>query len=257
MKIIACYKLVPEEQDIKVIPNLPVDTSNVNKKIGQFDLCAVEAAVQIKATQSDCSITALSIGADALAAPKACKDILSRGPDALTLVCDPKLEQALPHQTARVLAAAAKQEGFELILCGDGSGDLYAQQVGLLLGELLQVPCINGVSKILEVANGMVRVERELDDEVEELELSLPAVLAVSADINEPQIPSMKAILAAGKKPVNKLAYAELALEEIPQLVELVSITAPEQKARKQIIIEGDDEGQVVEFVGHIGNVLN
>lgn len=214
------------------------------------------AAVQIKATQSDCNITALSIGADALAAPKACKDILSRGPDALTLVCDPKLEQVLPHETARVLAAA-KQEGYDLILCGDGSGDLYAQQVGLLLGELLQVPCINGVSKILEVADGVVRVERELDDEVEELELSLPAVLAVSADINEPQIPSMKAILAAGKKPVNKLAYADLALEEIPQLVELVSITAPEQKARKQIIIEGDDDGQVAEFVGHIGNVLN
>ncbi len=74
---------------------------------------------------------------------------LSRGPDELIVVIDDQFEQALPQHTATALAAAAQKSGFDLLICGDGSSDLYAQQVGLLVGEALNIPAINGVSKIL------------------------------------------------------------------------------------------------------------
>ena len=90
---------------------------------------------------------------------------------------------------------------YDLVLCGEGSADLYAQQVGVQLGQLLNVPTINSVSKIVSVADGKVTVERTLEDEVETLEMPLPAVISVTSDINEPRIPSMKQILGAGKKP--------------------------------------------------------
>lgn len=68
------------------------------------------------------------------------------------------------------------------------------------MGEALNIPAINGVSKILSLTGSTLTVERELEDEVETLSIPLPAVIAVSTDINTPQIPSMKAILGAAKK---------------------------------------------------------
>ncbi|BDY03885.1 putative electron transfer flavoprotein FixA [Ferrimonas sp. YFM] len=257
MNILACYKLVPEEQDINVQSDGAIDTAKAAMKISQFDLSAVEAAVQLKAQMGEGHITALSMGGKALEAPKAKKDILSRGPDALTLAVDDSFEQALPHQTARVLATAAQKSDFDLIICGDGSGDLYAQQVGLLLGEQLQLPNINGVSKIVGAEAGVLTVERELDDEVEVLAIPLPAVISVSADINEPQIPSMKAILGAAKKPSTILRQADLGPIEVPALAELLTVKAPEQQERKRILIEGDGDDQIAEFADHLRKAAN
>ncbi|AZG74492.1 electron transfer flavoprotein FixA [Shewanella livingstonensis] len=256
MKIITCYKLVPEEQDIAINADGNLDISKAAPKINPFDLCAVETGVQLKGLIDDCSITAMSVGGKALTNPKARKDVLSRGPDDLTVVIDDKFEQLLPHQTARILMAAAQKTGFDLIICGDGSSDLYAQQVGLQLGELLGVANINAVSKIISAEPGKLIVERALDNEVEVLELVLPAVISVSADINEPTIPSMKTILAAAKKPVTVLSAADLDLSDITELVELVSVIAPKQKTRQNIVIEGDDEQQIAQFAEHLRKAL-
>lgn len=109
MKIITCYKLVPEEQDITVTSNGSIDTHKAAPKINPFDLCAIETAVQLKGLLDNCRITAMSIGGKALENPKSRKDILSRGPDDLTVVIDEQFDQLLPHQTARILTAAAQK----------------------------------------------------------------------------------------------------------------------------------------------------
>ncbi len=118
-------------------------------KISQYDLNAIEAACQLKQQAAEAQVTALSVGGKALTNAKGRKDVLSRGPDELIVVIDDQFERALPQQTATALAAAAQKAGFDLILCGDGSSDLYAQQVGLLVGEILNIPAVNGVSKII------------------------------------------------------------------------------------------------------------
>ncbi|WP_281212238.1 putative electron transfer flavoprotein FixA [Shewanella insulae] len=257
MKIITCYKLVPEEQDISVNGDGSIDTNKAAPKINPFDLNAVEAGVQIKSMVEGSQLTALSVGGKTLDNPKARKDILSRGPDDLTLVVDEQFDALLPHQTARVLASAARKCEFDLILCGDGSGDLFAQQVGMQLGELLSVNTINAVSKIVAATETTLTVERALDDEVEVLEIALPAVISVSADINEPQIPSMKTILAAAKKPVTNLTTEDLEMEALPKLVDAISVVAPKQAERAQVIVEGDDEAQIEAFADHLRKALN
>lgn len=188
MKIITCYKCVPDEQDI-VINNADgsLDISKANVKISQYDLNAIEAACQLKQQIADVQVIALSVGGKALTNAKGRKDVLSRGPDELLVVIDDQFEQALPQQTAAALAAAAQKSGFDLIVCGDGSADLYAQQVGLLVGEMLNIPAINGVSKIIALTESTLTVERELEDEIETLSIPLPAVVAVSTDINSPK----------------------------------------------------------------------
>jgi len=257
MKIIVGCKLVPEEQDIAVQSDGTLDMSKADPKISQFDLNAVEAAVGIKGDIADSSIIAMSVGGKELENTKARKDILSRGPDELVAVIDEGLKGALPHQTAKVMAAAARKTGFDLIICGDGSGDLYAQQVGMRLGAELDVPTLNGVSKIVSADSGKLTVERALETEVETLEVPLPAVISVSTDINVPNIPGMKAILGAAKKPVNAMTPADLELDGDSTLVELLEVKAPKKKERKNIIIEGDGEDQIAEFISHLRTIVN
>ncbi|BBU97503.1 putative electron transfer flavoprotein FixA [Providencia rettgeri] len=256
MNIITCYKSVPDEQDIIVnSSDGSLDFSRADTKISQYDLNAIETANQIKAQQADSKVIALSIGGKALTNMKARKDVLSRGPDELVVVIDDQLEHALPHQTAITLGAAAQKVGFDLIICGDGSADLNAQQVSILLGETLQVPAINGVKKIVSITADTVIVERELEDEIETLSLPLPAIIAVTSDINVPVIPSMKAILGAAKKPVQAWTMADIGLDNVAALSSQ-SIAAPKQKVRQRIIIEGDGDDQIAQFAEHLRKII-
>ncbi|EJD6475879.1 putative electron transfer flavoprotein FixA [Providencia rettgeri] len=256
MNIITCYKSVPDEQDIIVnSADGSLDFSRADTKISQYDLNAIETANQIKAQQADSKVIALSIGGKALTNMKARKDVLSRGPDELVVVIDDQLEHALPHQTAITLGAAAQKVGFDLIICGDGSADLNAQQVSILLGETLQIPAINGVKKIVSITADTVIVERELEDEIETLSMPLPAIIAVTSDINVPVIPSMKAILGAAKKPIQAWTMADIGLDNVAALSSQ-SIAAPKQKVRQRVIIEGDGDDQIAQFAEHLRKII-
>jgi electron transfer flavoprotein beta subunit len=257
MKIITCYKCVPDEQDIAINnADGSLDFSKADAKISQYDLNAIEAACQLKQQAADAQVIAMSVGGKALTNVKGRKDVLSRGPDELVVVIDDQFEHALPQHTAAALAAAAQKSGFDLILCGDGSSDLYAQQVSLLVGETLGIPAVNGVSKILSLTDNTLTVERELEDETETLAIPLPAVVAVSTDINTPQIPSMKAILGAAKKPVQVWSPADIGFTA-QESTSSQQVAAPKQRERQRIIIEGDGEEQVAKFVDHLRKIIN
>ncbi len=254
MKILVACKLVPEDQDIKILADGSLDTSKAAPKISPFDLNAIEAACEIKTLISDTYITAVTIGGKDLDNSKAKKDILSRGPDGLALVQNEAFENLLPEQTAKIMGDAVQNIGFDLVICGDGSGDIYAQQTATRLGTKLGVSTLTGVSKILSADADKIIVERSLSDDVEVLEIPLPAVIAVSGDINTPTIPGMKSILGAAKKPINNIDGLSVSTEK---LVELVDIKAPKQKDRLNVIIEGDDEDKIAEFAAHIRKVIS
>ncbi|WP_099074588.1 putative electron transfer flavoprotein FixA [Proteus alimentorum] len=256
MNIITCYKSVPDEQDITVnSADGSLDFSRANTKISQYDLNAIEAANQLRAQLDGIQITAMSVGGKALTNAKARKDVLSRGADDLVVVVDDQFEASLPYQTAVALAAAATKNGYDLILCGDGSADLSSQQVSLLVGEILNIPAINGINKIVSLSNDSITVERELENEIETLTIPLPAVIAVSTDINTPQIPSMKAILGAAKKTVQQWSVTDLGLDAIDARSEQ-KVAAPKQKVRQRIIIEGDGDDQIAELAEHLRKIL-
>lgn len=242
MKIVACCKIVPDEELIQVLPSRELSMENTPWKISQYDLNALEAGKQLAAATGG-SMTALSVGgAAALEPSKIRKDLLSRGADDLSLVIDDGRPFADSLQTAKALAAALKAAPFDLALCGTGSSDLYAQEVGVQLGELLGLPTVNNVTGITPKGEGLIEVERALEDSVEVLEISLPAVLSVSSEINTPAVPAMRDIMKAGKKPVNLL---EVSLEEAAASVRTLSELAPEQQERRQEIVEGDNEEAV------------
>lgn len=257
MRLIACCKIVHDEQDITTNADRSLCVDNANLKISLYDLNALEAATVLASEQPGSQLTALSVGSKALLEnARIRKDVLSRGPDALAVIADDACDGLYPTETAQILACAAQRLGFDLIICGEGSGDLYAQQTGIQIGERLNLPCVNAVSKITVVGD-KVRVERDLDDVVEELELTLPAVISVTSDINTPRLPSMKAILAASKKTVTQWSLAEVACNTGPVTATRVSVRAPEQADRLGICIEGDSDDNIAAFADHLRHVLN
>ncbi|EHN5325264.1 electron transfer flavoprotein [Salmonella enterica subsp. enterica serovar Newport] len=276
MKIITCFKLVPEEQDITVTPEHSLNFDRAEAKISQFDLNAIEAAAQLAGDGDEIAaqlagdgdeiaaqlagdgdeIAALTVGGSLLQNSKVRKDVLSRGPDALFMVQDAQLEHALPKETALALASAAEKIGFDLLLFGEGSGDIYAQQVGLLTGELLKLPVINAVSHIQRDGDKII-VERTLEEDVEIIELTLPAVLCVTSDINVPRIPSMKAILGAGKKAVTSWLASDIHWTPTTPMAELVAISVPPQTERKHIILDNDSPEAITALADHLKKSLN
>ncbi len=255
MKIISCCKAVPEEQDLVVLGNREISVEKAEWKFGQYDLNAVEAGKQVR-DAVDGELIGLSIGGKVLENTKLRKDILSRGLDSLHLVIDEALNHADTYQTAKVLEATVKKLGeFDLVLCGAGSSDMYAQQTGNFLGELLEVPVMNNVNKIT-IQGGKAIVERTLEQEVQVLEVNLPAVLSVTSEINTPRIAGMKDILAANKKPVTTYTLAEIDATDVSPKTQVVSTLAPEQVKRQLQILEGDSPEVIDEFVKLISKEL-
>ena len=247
MKIITCCKIVPNEEEIQVQTSRELSFDAASWKISQYDLNALESAKQLVAAAGG-TMTALSVGSSAaLGASKIQKDVLSRGPDELKLVIDDAHTFGDSLQTAKAIAAAVKAAGeYDLVLCGMGSSDLYFQETGVQIGTLLGLPTVNNVTGITVKSEGVLEVERTLEDEVEILEIPLPAVLSVSSEINTPAVPAMRDIMRAGKKPVIKLDIADAELE--PSLKTLSQL-APEQQERRQQLVEGDGEEAVAALV--------
>jgi electron transfer flavoprotein beta subunit len=223
LRIITCFKWVIDQADIRTASGsreLLLDRASY--RVSDYDRFAIEEAVTLQ-DQHEGSTAAITVGTPA--ARKSLKDVLSRGPEKAYFINDTSFENLEPAQTASILAQAiSSQIEYDLIICGEGSGDLYAQQVGPRLAESLNIPCATSVSKLCVYGNQLL-VERKLDEGIEVISLPLPALVSVLPDINTPRIPGLKDTLAASKKPVVDIKLSDLGQSFEPCL-QTVSILA-------------------------------
>ncbi|MDR2108038.1 MAG: hypothetical protein LBP28_01070, partial [Coriobacteriales bacterium] len=222
---------------------------------GVAEDAGVGAAGVAAGTSAGAEVIALSVGGGWIDDSKLKKNVLSRGPDSLVLVADDSLRELDTHATALALKAALASLGdFDLVLCGEGSADIYAQQVGIQLGALLELPVLNCVNH-LQLRDGKLLVERTLEDEVQSLEVPLPAVLSLTSDLNKPRIAGMKQILAAGKKPSRVLSAADIGFVPL-STTEVLSTLAPVEAERSRQIIEGDSDAEIAAFAKALAEKL-
>lgn len=239
--IIACYKWVLDEADIKINADLSVDSSKAKGKISDYDRNAIEAAVQI-AAQTGGKAVGLTFGNNKV--KQSLKDALSRGLEAACWVKTEQAQQADAAVTARALAGGIKAWGdISLVICAEGASDTYSRQTAPRLGALLDMPVLTSVCQMKLEGNTLTAV-RKLEDDLETVEVELPAVVAVLPEINQPTIPGLKAVMAAGKKPVTEYQAEDLDIDMNP-CREILAIKGYAQE-RKNIIIEGDDAQSVV-----------
>ena len=116
------------------------------------------------------------------------------------------------------------------------------------------MPQVAAVREI-EVLDGKVRAVRDLEDALEVLEVDLPAVLAVTSELNTPRLPPLSAILKAGRKPLHTWGPQDVGVtaNEVgaaASAVEVLSNLAPVQD-RKGIMVE--DEAELIKALQQQG----
>lgn len=238
MNIVVAMKQIPDLQQIRIRDRQPI-FEDVPLTLGSIDKNALEAAVQIK-EQQDAQITVLSVGDENV--EDTIKEAMAAGADQGYLVLDDELKNAESSVTATILAAALQQmeEKPDLIFFGEGSGDNYSGQVGSRVAAILNLPQVGFASSIV-VTGDKATITRSLENSEEVVEVSLPAVVTVMADINEPRIPSVSQILKAGRKPKEIVEPDELDVTIEAGKIDTISNLAPETE-RKRIVVKNVDE---------------
>ncbi len=246
MDIVVCVKTNPDLQMVR-IKNREAVTEAVPYKIGDLEKNALEAAVVLRDAVGG-KVVALCLAEGNRKAAEDIKYALAMGADEAVVIDDPALAQPDQAAVAAALAAAVSKIGAcDLLLFGEGSTDNYTGQVGARVAELLDLPQI-GYARKLESADGVVRCERSMDDMLETLEAPLPAAVTVVSEINEPRIPGLMQIMKAKSKPMQVWSLADLGIEALAPVREIVSNLAEEQD-RKHILFEGSAAEQADAFV--------
>lgn len=215
MKVLVAVKRVVD-YNVKVrvkSDGSDVDIGNVKMSMNPFDEIAVEEAVRLKEAGKVAEIVAVSLG------EKKCEDTLrtalAMGADrAVHVETDAVLE---PLAVAKLLKAVADKEQPQLFLLGKQAIDDDANQTAQMLAALMGVPQATFASKV-ELGAGEVLVTREIDGGLEQLALTLPAVISTDLRLNEPRFVKLPNLMQAKKKPLEKLSPADLGGDIAPRL---------------------------------------
>lgn len=211
MRIICPVKRVPDTAaEKKVTDDLTVDRDSVEAILNANDEWSIEEAMRIKESRGDVEVVALCMGPDS--AQQTVRKALSYGLDAAIQVTDEAISGSDAVATARVLAAALKDEEWDLIIMGNQSSDARSMLVPAMLAEFLDVPALTYAKRLEVGEDGSVEADRETAGGHETVQSQLPAVVSVVEAINEPRYPSFKGIMAAKKKPLETKDLAAIGL---------------------------------------------
>jgi electron transfer flavoprotein beta subunit len=172
------------------------------------------------------------------------------------LVSDPVLKGTDALGTAKVLAAAVRSidPTPDLVLAATESTDGYTGTTPVQLAELLGWPSVT-FAKHVEVADGVLKVQRQTEAGYDAVTSPLPAVVTVTAGVVEPRYPSFKGIMAARSKPVAEHTVSSLGVPEASvgssgSRQEVVSVQAAEARSAGEIIVdEGEAHERIVAFL--------
>lgn len=224
-----------------------VDIGNVKMSMNPFDEIAVEEAVRLKEAGKVSEIVAVSLG------EKKCEETLrtalAMGADrAVHVETDAKLE---PLAVAKLLKAVADKENPQILLLGKQAIDDDANQVAQMLAALLNAAQGTFASKV-QIEGEEALVTREIDGGEETVALKLPAVISADLRLNEPRFVKLPNIMAAKKKPLEKLSPADLAVDISPRLN---TMKFAEPKAR-QAGVKVADVAELVEKLKNEAKVI-
>ncbi|MDQ3660907.1 MAG: electron transfer flavoprotein subunit beta/FixA family protein [Actinomycetota bacterium] len=248
MNIAVCVKHVPD-------PNLPMEMDGTRLKragvqgvLDPGDEFGVEAALQIKEGHG-AEVTLVSMGPESSA--EALRRGLSMGADRAILVSDEALEGADALVTARVLRRAIERAEPDLVIAAVESTDGYTGTMPAALAQLMGWPQVTFATQV-EITDRTLRAQRQTATGYHVVECELPALVTVTAGINEPRYASFKGIMAAKKKPLERLALADLGLpaDAARPAQEIVELSETEERRSGEVIVdEGDAASRVAAFL--------
>ena len=237
MKVLVPIKRVVD-YNVKVrvkADNTGVDLANVKMAMNPFCEIAVEEAVRLKEKGVVTEIVAVSIGPKT--AQEQLRTAMALGADRSILVETD--EDVQPLGIAKALKVIVDEEKPELVILGKQAIDGDNNQTGQMLAALTGMPQGTFASEV-DVADGKVKVTREIDGGLQTVELNLPAVVTTDLRLNEPRYASLPNIMKAKKKPLDTKTAADLGVDLTPR-VTTVSVEAPAER-QAGIIVGSVDE---------------
>jgi electron transfer flavoprotein beta subunit len=215
MNIVVCVKYVPDAQAERTFnaSDNTTDRENVDGLLSELDEYAVEEALKL-VEAGDGEVTVVTVGPDRAA--DAIKKALQMGAHKGVHVNDDAIHGSDAAATSLVLAEAIKKATADapadLVITGMASTDGTMGVVPTMLAERLGLPAVTYASE-LTVEGGKATARRDGDAASQTITASLPALISVTDQINEPRYPSFKGIMAAKKKPVETWSLADLGVD--------------------------------------------
>ena len=213
MNILVCIKLVPDTTEIKIDPvNKTLIRDGVPSIVNPFDAYALELAARIKDKDPSAKITLVCMGPPQ--ATNALKECLAVGGDDAFLVSGREFGGSDTLATSYILSTAVKkleetQGKFDLIFCGKQAIDGDTAQVGPEMAEHLDLPQVTYAVEA-EVDGDKIKVKKEVEDGFEVIGAAMPCLITVTKPSFDPRYPTIKSKMAANRKEIPTIAFADL-----------------------------------------------
>ena len=226
MKILVPVKRVVD-YNVKVrvkSDNSGVELDNVKTSMNPFDEIAVEEALRLKEKGFATEVIAISIGVSQV--QETIRNALAMGADSGIFV---EVNETLePLNIAKIISSVAKKENVDLMILGKQAIDDDMNATSQMVAALLNWPQATFASKI-EIVDKIVKVSREVDGGIENIEVNLPAVISTDLRLNEPRYASLPNIMKAKKKPINEIKIDELKIN-IKQRLDILKVEEPSKR---------------------------
>jgi electron transfer flavoprotein beta subunit len=250
MNVVVCVKQVPDPNSAGQLD----PSSHTLKRDGELvldpgDEFGVEAGLQL-AEKHGGEVTVVSMGPDR--GVDAVRKALAMGAAKGVLITDDSLAGSDALTTAKVLAAAIRKQEFDVVITATESTDGYTGVVPQMLAGLLDIPAVT-FAKSVQLEGDTLKVERQTETGIEVVEAKLPVVISVTAGVNEPRYPSLKGIMGAKQKPLDRPTVADLGLDGLggssagQKITDVVA--APERAAGEIVTDEGEAAKRIVDFL--------
>lgn len=211
--------------------------------INPNDKNALEEALRLKDAYG-AEVIALSLGEPR--ADDALREALAMGADQAFLLTDEAFGNVDAAAAALILGKAIQRIGdYDLILTGQRALDTGASQIGPRLAEYLGLPQVLAVRQVSGLDNGKLRAKRNWKGKVTEVEVSLPALLSIAPQANQPRLPHGARIMNAYREwEVTTWGLADLGLsaEELTPLIRLQREAFPPERTLGELITGTPEE---------------
>ncbi|MFB3815654.1 MAG: electron transfer flavoprotein subunit beta [Terriglobales bacterium] len=236
MKILVCMKQVPQKDaPLKLNESGAWIREDLSYEVNEPDAYALEEALRQKEKHGG---EVVVITAGPARAQQVLREALAKGADRAIHLEDPAFAGFDALNTAKAIAAAIKDEQFDLVFTGLQSDDYGYAQTGVVLAELLGWPHATIIMQI-EKQDGGIRVKRELEaGHFQFVDMPLPAVLTIQSGINKLRYATLIGIKQAKNKPLKKVALADVQGAVATNLQQIERLYIP-QKTKKTEVLDG------------------
>ncbi len=252
MNIVVCVKYVPDAQSERTFSeDKTTERESVDGLLSELDEYAVEEALTV-AEDHDGEVTVLTMGPDEAAT--AIKKSLQMGAHRGVHINDSGIAGSDSVGTSLVLAKAIEKIGeqgsVDIIITGLASTDGVMSVVPAMLAERLGLPQVTFAAQ-LSIDGELVRIRRDGEVASETIEATLPALVSVTDQINDPRYPSFKGIMAAKKKPVEEWSLADIGVDPADVGLDaawtrVISITERPPRSQGEIVTDDGNGGQAL-----------